>query len=386
MLYMLQVKNKRIISELSDFISAEINPLIGHENFIYDAWMKCADYGLFAINIPEKYGGLNFSLEEQAAIVQTLGFVCEDSGFVFMLNNHLWPFQSVLLRYASEEIKKEYLPQLAEGKKIGCFAITESNAGSDYSAMESRLFFDNDGYSISVYKDFISNAPIADLFLTICKNGNAKGNQYSALLLDKHKHTIHIHKPIEKFGLKSCLMGGISVPKHQISTKYILGDSFMSGHQIINYALEMERLFEFISHIGAMRRISEICLKYTNHRKQYGLKLCSYQAVSHKIADMFQYIEIAERLLSSIIESKANGENVFYSISVFKLFVSEKYVEVCRNAMQILGAYGYSDESAIGDELKSALASTIYSGSSEIHRNIIFNLANNKWKLERNNI
>lgn len=380
---MTKFKNKKFISELSRFIHMEINPLIGQKNFVHEAWMKCADYGLLAINIPEKYGGLGFSLEEQAAVLLTLGYVCQDSGFVFALNNHLWPFQSVLLKYASESIKDQYLPQLINGSKIGCFALTESNAGSDYASMESELSFDSGNYLISVCKDFISNAPIADLFLTICKNKNSKGKQYSAVLLDKCQHSIHIHKPIGKMGLHSCPMGGISASQCRIAQVYILGDSFMGGNQIINYALEMERLFEFISHIGAMRRVAELCLGYTNGRKQYGVKLSEYQAVSHKIADMFLYIEIAERLMSNIIQSKEIGENVYYAISIFKLFVSEKYVEVCRNAMQILGAYGYSNESSIGDELNNALASTIYSGSSEIQRNIIYTLANNKWKLSK---
>ncbi len=143
---------------------------------------------------------------------------------------------------------------------------------------------------------------------------------------------------------------------------------------IMNAALESERFFEFAPHVGAMRRIMEKCCLYAESRFQFNRKISDNQGVSHKLADMKIKTELARSYLYKIAAKKDNRKKTFLESAIFKTFVSESYIQICKDAMQIHGAYGYTTEYGLERELRDAVAGTIYSGTNEMQRNTIYNL------------
>jgi alkylation response protein AidB-like acyl-CoA dehydrogenase len=176
-------------------------------------------------------------------------------------------------------------------------------------------------------------------------------------------------------GLNSCPLSEVTLTDCFIPEENVLGTPD-SGKMIFISALEWERIYEFAPHIGAMHRVIDSCMKYVNERKQFGQNIGEFQAVSHKIANMKIHFELSRNMLYKIAWMKDQGKNAFTDASIFKVFVSESYIQACRDALQIFGAYGYTKEYDIERELRDALACSIYSGTNEIQRNTIYRMMN----------
>lgn len=363
-------EQKNMINEVECFFKNELNT--DTEEFSKRNWLKCAELGLISMNVPSEYGGMDCDYLTCALLLETLGYACKDNGFIFAITNHLWVCQELIKVFGSDTSKQKYLSSMASGEKIGCFAITEADAGSDVFSMSTSAIKVDGGYLLNGNKMFISNAPIADVFIVIAKDVS-KENSYIALIVDNNSSGFSVGKTIEKMGLTSCPMGevifnNVFVPTHNVL--YYPG----KGKKVADYALKTERIFEFASHIGVMRRITEQCIKYVNEREQFGKKIKEFQSVSSKIADMKVRYETAKLLLYKTAWLVDKGKNAFNFAAMLKLFVSEGYVKTCLDALQIHGAYGYTKEYSCEKDVRDALASTIYSGTSETMRNVIFSL------------
>ena len=293
---------------------------------------------------------------------------------IFAINNHIWVGTNLICQFGNQSIKDLYLNKMTCGEMIGAMAITEANAGSDAFAMSTKFVEMEDGYVINGRKLFVSNGPIADLFIVFAKRENDSTNNLTAFVIDKNFVGVTVGKDIKKMGLESCPMSEIVLDKCFIPKTNVLG-KLDNGNIILSYALEVERCFEFAPHVGAMQRVMEQCIDYAETRKQFGKRLGEYQGVSYKIANMRVNIELSKLLLYKIAWMKDKGMNTYLESSIFKLFVSEKYIQTCEDALQIFGAYGYSKEYGIEQELRDALACSIYSGTNEIQRNTIYSLA-----------
>lgn len=359
------------VQEIKQFASANLNTDIDH--FDLRIWKKIADTGLFFFNLEERYGGLKESYLTMALCIEALGYSCKNNGLVFAVNNHLWVAQNLIHLYGSDLQKEKYLKRMASGELIGCFALTEADTGSDALNMATTVVESEDGYVLNGSKMFVSNGPIANLFVVAAKNGNGKPG-FTTLLVERDFAGVLVGEDIKKMGLHSCLTSEIAFDNVSIPKENVLGRYGM-GELIITATLEWERCFECAPHVGAMQRIMEQCITYALQRKQHGKSIIEYQGVSHKIADMKVAIELSKLMLYEIAWLKDKKRNAFLETSVFKLYVSENYVKTCENAMQIFGGYGYCEEYGIEKELRDALASTIYSGTSEIQRNTICDMA-----------
>lgn len=342
--------------------------------FSRELWQKCVDFGLIGMNVPEEFGGMGLDYQTSAILLQALGYGCEDSGFVFAITNHLWVCQNLVNEMGDQVLKDKYLRCMVEGDYIGCFAITEVESGSDVFQMQTKATRNCNEYILNGNKMFISNAPIADVFIVVAKTENEQGNQtLTAFFIEKDFPGVSIGKKISKMGLEACPMAELRLNNCRVPIENIVYKEH-KGMKVANYALQMERVFEFASHIGAMERQMEKCIKYANERKQFGKSIKEYQSISNKIVDMKVKVELAQLLLLKIAWKADNKKNIFLDSSIFKLFVSESYVAACLDAIQIHGAYGYSKEYGLESELRDSIASTIYSGTSETQRNIIFSL------------
>lgn len=368
---------KSLKKEVIEFAKNNLNNKSYFECFSREMWEKISDFGLLGVTVSEKYKGLHESYLTAAIMFEALGYGCENNGFTFVVNNHIWVAQNLIYLYGLDELKEKYLYDMTAGRKIGAIAITEAESGSDAFSMTTKAVESGDDYILNGSKMFISNGPIADVFIVFAVTEWEPTKKITAFVIEKNTDGLKAGPDIEKMGLNSCPTSEITFVNCRVSKKNILG-RLNQGSLIMTSALEWERIYEFAPHVGAMQRIMEKCLEHVNSRKQFGKPIGDYQAVSHKIADMQVSIEMGRLLLYKLAWLKDNNRMAFKESSIFKVFVSENYVKLCRDALQIFGAYGYTKEYDIERELRDALACTIYSGTNEMQRNTIYSLLASK--------
>lgn len=358
--------------EIINFAKENLNDEEFLEKYDSSMWKKVCDFGLLGLNIGEEYGGLGENYQTAAYIYETLGYACKNNGFIFVINNHVWVSQNIIYLYGSKELKDKYIPQMITGDRIGAIAITEANSGSDAFSMVTTARQEDDVYILNGSKMFISNGPIADIFIVFAVT-DEENRKITAFVVEKDFEGVKLGPDIEKMGLNACptselILNNVHVPKANILGKLDFG-SF-----ILTQAIEWERCFEFAPHVGVMQRVMEQCLEQVKTRKQFGKPIGDYQAVSHKISEMKIAIEMAKLMLYKIAWLKDKKRSAYTEVSIFKTFVSENYIKCCRDAMQIFGAYGYTKEYGIERELRDALACSIYSGTNEMQKNTIFEM------------
>ena len=345
------------------------------ETFSNEMWRKVSEFGLLGITVSEEYGGLGESYQTAALVFEALGYACKNNGFIFVINNHIWVSQNLIYLYGSDLLKNQYLPNMVEGKKIGSIAITEAEAGSDSMNMSTMAVDAGDHYILNGSKMFISNGPISDVFIVFAVTQAEPVKKITAFVVERNFEGVKTGPDIEKMGLCACPTSELIISDCIVPKENVLG-RLHQGSGILTAALEWERCYEFVPHIGAMQRIMEDCIVQASRRKQFGQPIGNYQAVSHKIAQMQSAIELSRMLLYKIAWLKDQNRTAFLEASIFKTFVSENYIQTCRDAMQIFGAYGYSKEYGIERELRDALACSIYSGTNEMQKNTIYKMLN----------
>lgn len=339
--------------------------------FDQEGWDKCAEFGVQGLSMPEKYGGLGLDILTCVATMEGLGYGCRDSGLLFAINSHIWTCESPILKFGSEYQKDKYLPGLCSGSLKGGHAMTEPDSGSDAFSIRCKAVKKGDRYILNGAKMFITNAPIADLLLVFAVTDAAKGvTGISTFIVEKGFPGFSTGKPLDMMGLKTSPIGEVILQDCEVPEENMLGHEG-AGAAVFNSEMEWERSCLFATHVGAMAKDLEECIRYVNERQQFGKPLGKQQAISHKIAQMQVRLELSRLVLYKVAWLKAQGKRAPIESAIAKLFVSESYVENCMEALQIHGAYGYSTEMRFERNLRDSIAGKIYSGTSEIQRNII---------------
>lgn len=372
--FSLTSEQKEYRQEIINFAREHLNNKDYLEVFSRDMWEKIADFGLLGLTIGEEYGGLGENYQTAALVFETLGYACKNNGFIFVVNNHIWVAENIIYLYGSTALKDKYIPQMVTGQQIGAIAITEANAGSDAHSMCTTAVEDGDAYILNGTKMFISNGPIADVFIVFAVTQTEPVKKLTAFVVEKNFEGVESGKDIEKLGLNACPTSEIILNNVRVPKENILG-KLNGGSNIMTAAIEWERCFEFAPHVGTMQRVMEECISQAKGRKQFGKAIGENQAISHKIAEMQIGIEMARLMLYKIAWLKDNKRNAYMESSIFKVFVSENYIKTCREAIQIFGAYGYTKEYDVERELRDALACSIYSGTNEMQKNTIYSMA-----------
>jgi L-prolyl-PCP dehydrogenase len=341
------------------------------EVFNAEGWKRCAEFGLFGMPVPSEYGGLGLGLSEVIAVMEGLGYASHDQGLVFSINAHLWTNTIPILEYGTEEQKRQYLPRLAKGELIGANASTEPDAGSDIFAMRTRAERRADRYILNGAKTFVTNGPVADLIVAYATLDPALGPMgITAFLVERNTPGVTVGKGLEKMGLRTSPMAEVFFDNCEVPVERRLGREGR-GVAVFECAMEWERGCILANCLGVMRRQLEQCVRYAQTRKQFGKPIGKYQAVANRIVDMKLRLDTCQPLVYRIGELKQQGKPAELEAAMAKLYVSECYVKSCLDAVQIHGGYGYMTESGIERELRDAVGSTLYSGTSEIQRNII---------------
>ena len=316
------------------------------------------------------YNALDF-----VAVMEGLGYGCKDNGLIFSVNAHIWGCEIPVLHHGTENQKRKYLAKLGTGEYIGANAMTEPDTGSDVYALQTTAVKEKDYYVLNGSKMFVTNAPVADLFIVYAKTDSSKGFfGISCFLIEKGTEGLIIGKKIEKLGLRTSPMSDIAFNDCKIPASNLLGKEG-SGGVIFNESMEWERGFILANCIGIMKRQFDDCVKYVRVRKVGGQPIGKFQSVANRISEMRTRLETSSLMQYKMAWLKSKKKNALLESAMVKLYISESYIKNCRDAMQIYGGYGYMVEYELERELRDALASSIYCGTSEIQKNIIGNLS-----------
>jgi hypothetical protein len=345
------------------------------ETFDADGWQACAEFGVLGWPIPAEYGGAGFDPLTTIIACEALGYGCPDNGLVFAVDNHLWACVVYVLRHGSAEQKSRFLPGLAGGGLVGGLALTEPDTGSDVLSLATTARRQAGGYRLDGVKCFISNGPTANLYVTFARTGDADAGQraLSAFLVPRDTPGLHVRRTISKAGLRGTLMGEIEFSDCVVPAENLLGGEG-AGYQIFTSTIEWERGFMAAPQIGRLRRILETCIDYAGQRQQFGRPIGSFQAVAHPLADMQVRLELARLLLYKVGWLKQQGRMALLEAAMLKLFASESLVEGALSAVRVHGARGYVTDLPIERELRDAVGTVLYGGTSDIQRNVIARL------------
>jgi alkylation response protein AidB-like acyl-CoA dehydrogenase len=362
------------------FAKNELNSDLIHREqqgeFIWENWNKCCQMGLTGLPIPKEYGGSGTDLTTTLICIEALSYGCKDSGLVHALVTQLCCGVQILI-FGNDFQKQNHLLGISSGKKIAAQALTEPDAGSDIGSMKTKADKLEDKYILNGTKLFISNGPISDLvfvfaMITESEHRRSYGN-ISCLLVEKGTKGFYREKPLEKMGLRTLQNGELVFEACEVPFENLLGKEGQ-GLFIFNEIIEWERMLMSACHLGVMERISEICIKYAKNRSQFGKPIGKFQSISNKIAEMKVNIELGRLILHKAGWLKDQKKRATLETSISKLFISENLKHACLEAIQIHGAYGYMKECEMERELRNSIASTLYSGTSEIQKNIISSL------------
>ncbi len=347
----------------------------GVEGFDAGRWAMAAEFGVQGSMIPAEYGGFGRTAVEAALIFEGLGLGTADNGFVFALASQTFAIQRALITAGSERQKRRWLPSLASGTAIGCFAMSEPDAGSDTGAISTIAEPQADGhYLINGTKAWATLSPVADVIIVFATTDPSKGHWgIAGFILESSRVGIEIGATQRKMGMNSCPFAEVRFTDCVAGPDDLLG-SLGAGGSIFSSAVEAERAFLYAAQMGSMERILNLSIERARRRHAYGRPIGSFQAISHKVAEMKLRHESARLLIYKAAELYDRGESMTMAGALAKLQTSEMAVQSALDSMRIHGAEGYTTAGPVEAELRDAIGGLAYSGTSEIARNLVARL------------
>ena len=373
--FSLSAEQRELMEAATTFARRELNQdLVKRDDageFPRDAWQACAKFGIQGLPVPVELGGAGSDVLTTTLVMEALGYGCQDNGLLFSLNAQMWSVELPLVIFGTPAQQQAYLPGLVSGDVIGGHAMTEPGSGSDALHMSARAERRGDQYVLNGAKQYITNAPVADVLLVYASVQDRPGLAgLSAFLVDAGTPGLTVTSSFEKMGLRTSPMGEIALTDCLVPAESRLG-SEGAGMAIFNSSMEWERSCLFASAVGAMRRQLDACVAYARSREQFGQPIGKFQSVAEKLADMYVRLEAAKLLIYRVAWLKQEGKSAPAEAAAAKLFTSEAWVHTSRDAIQTHGAWGYLKEAGIERDLRDAIAGTLYSGTSEIQRVIL---------------
>lgn len=341
------------------------------ETFLREDWIKCAEFGVQAMPIPKEQGGLGLGLTALIAVMEGLGYGCRDSGLLFSLNASLWTNSIPILLYGTDQQRRRYLPGLCDGSLIGANGASEPDSGSDVFAMRTTAVRDGDCYVLNGTKTFVTNAPVADIVVAYATIDPALGAMgVTGFIIERDTPGLSVGNHLHKMGLRTSPMAELIFDNCRVPVANRLGREGRGG-EVFECSMEWERGCILGSRLGTMARQLEECIAHARTRKQFGKAIGKYQSVANRIVDMRVRLDTSRPLVYRIGQLKDQNRKAALEASIAKLHVSEAAVQSTLDAVQIFGGYGYMTEQQVERDLRDAVGGTIYSGTSEIQRNLI---------------
>lgn len=342
-----------------------------HE-FSRELWRRCAEFGLQGLPFPDEYGGGGQDAVTTVMALEALGYGCRDAGLVFGIGAQMWSVQMPILRHGSDDQRERYLTRLCSGEWIGAHGMSEPDSGSDAFSLRTTATRDGDHYVLNGTKTFVSEAPVADLFLvfaTVDPDLGARG--ITGFLVEGTTEGVQAGRGIEKMGLRTSPMAEVVLDDCRVPAANRLGREGRGG-LVFNDSMEWERSCLMAGAVGAMRRQLETAVRYAGERRQFGQRIGEFQSVSNRLANMRQRLESSSLMLYRAAWLKQTGDRGAAAMSAMaKLHISEACVESALDAVRIHGGYGFTTEYEVERELRDSVGGTLYSGTSDIQRALI---------------
>ncbi|WP_054740271.1 acyl-CoA dehydrogenase family protein [Cellulosilyticum ruminicola] len=326
------------------------------------------ELGLGSVLIDEAYGGLGGSFMDFAIIVEELSKVC---GAIALTIAGSMLGAIPIMKYGNEVQKEKYLKALAIGEKIGAFAISECNAGSDVGSMETTAEIKEDTLVLNGRKCWITNAQIADIYVIIAKVLNARRTQFVAVLVEKGTEGFSFGKIEDKMGMRASKTGELIFDKCEVSLSQVLG-KVGDGINIAMETLKLSRPIIGAQALGIAEGAFEDAMKYAKIRKQFGEKIFNFQSIQHMLSDMYMQVEYSRHLVYHTCKLIDEGEKDFILESAMsKIVASDTAMKVTTDAVQIFGGYGCVCEYPMEKRMRDAKITQIYEGTNQILRNVV---------------
>lgn len=356
-----------------DFAESEVKPLAkeidetGH--FPRETFRKAAELGLTGVAFPEDCGGAGMDHISYAIMIEEISRVCASTGVILSVQNSL--YCDPVHRFGTEEQKKKFLVPYARGEKIGCYALTEPQAGSNAAALRTKAVLKGDKYIVNGTKAWITNGGAADAAIVYTNTQPEKGEKgITALVVEKGTPGFAVGKEEKKLGINATACCELSFTDCEVPAANRIGNEG-DGYKVALSTLDGGRIGIAAQATGIAQGAFEAALAYSQQRQAFGHPIADFQAIQFMLADMATEIDAARLLVRKAAWKQDSGARFTMEASIAKLFASEMATRVAHKAIQIHGGYGYSREYPVERAYRDARITEIYEGTSEIQRLVI---------------
>ena len=370
----LLTEEQQMIKELCHQIAEEkIKPVAAEydekNEFPWDLVKVMADSDIFGVYIPEEYGGMGGGVMEMAIATEELSWGCGGIALAFAATGlGTYP----ILLYANDEQKEKYLPDIAAGKKLAAFCITEAEAGSDAGGIKTTAKKDGDSYILNGTKQWITNGGEAEVYTVIAMTDKAKGARgASAFIVDKDTPGVSFGKKEDKLGIRGSATREVIFTDVKLPKENLLGKEGL-GFIVAMKTFDHSRPGVAAQAIGIAQRAVDEAVQYTHERRQFGQSISSFQGVQWMLADMATQVEAARALIYASARMVDSGaKNIAKESAMSKMFASDTAMKVTTDAVQLFGGYGYMKEYPVEKLMRDAKITQIYEGTNQIQRGVI---------------
>ena len=364
-----------LVDSIREFVRGVLIP---NENLVAetdripdDVVAQMRELGLFGLAIPEAYGGLGVTMEEEVNIAFELGYTSPAFRSLIGTNNGIGA--SGIIIDGTAEQKQKYLPRLASGELIASFALTEPDAGSDAAALKTTAVRDGDHYVLNGTKRFITNAPLAGMYTVMARtNPEIKGaDGISAFVVERGTPGLSLGKPDHKMGQKGAYTSDVIFDNCRVPASQLIGGVEGVGFKTAMKVLDKGRLHIAAICVGAAQRMLDDALRYAMERKQFGKPIAEFQLIQAMLADSKAEIYASRCMVIDAARKRDDGQNVGTEASCAKMFASEMCGRVADRAVQIHGGAGYVSEYGIERFYRDVRLFRLYEGTTQIQQIII---------------
>ncbi|MEP7132406.1 MAG: acyl-CoA dehydrogenase family protein [Acidobacteriota bacterium] len=364
---------KRIRDAVAEFAASEIAPGVAErerrEEFPRAILTSLAGLGILGMMVPEEYGGSGTDALSYVLAIEELARVCASVAVIVSVNNSVFCFP--VWKYGSDDQKKTILTEVASGKTLGAYALTEPQSGSDAANQKTRAVRDGNDYVLNGAKAWITNAGEAGWYLVMAMTDPAAGTRgITAFLVSAQDAGLRVGPPEDKMGLRSSKTAAIMLEDVRIPASRRLGGEG-DGFRIAMTTLDHSRIGIAAQGVGIARACFDASTEYAKTRETFGKKLAEHEIIAFQIADMKVQIDAAQLLTYRAALLSEKPGRFSKEASMAKVFATEAANTIAARAVQIFGGYGYSREYPVERFYRDARVTTIYEGTSEIQRIVI---------------
>jgi butyryl-CoA dehydrogenase len=357
---------RRFAREKLERVGVEIDRT---HQFPAEAVAELGRLGMLGVFIPEQYGGAGLDNVSYSLVIEELSVECASTGVIVSAHSSLgcWP----ILGTGDEHQRRRYLPKMAAGEWLGCFGLTEPQAGSDAAGQKTRAVLDGDSYVINGTKNFITNGPEAGVCILFAMTAPEKGNKgISAFIVETASAGFQVVRTEDKMGIHGSHSAQLSFADMRVPRENLLAGEG-EGFKVAMKTLDGGRIGIASQAVGIARASLEASLKYARERRSFGHPLADYQAIQWKLADMAVEVDAARLLTLQAATLKDAHKPCTKQSAMAKLFAAETAMSAATEAVQIHGGYGYTKEFKVERYFRDAKITEIYEGTSEIQRLVI---------------